>query len=120
MGLFALKCNPKLATYMSPIPETEVCKVDSLVQSWEGRYVRVPTNGFDQTDSEQVNLAQSGADPHSLPPLAETGMVSGPPTTVHSFPVGPSTNSKVAKAIILSNFFIRGLGFYTFTRGGYL
>ena len=120
MGLFALKCNPKLATYMSPIPETEVWKVDSLVQSWEGRYVRVPTNGFDQTDSEQVNLAQSGADPHSLPPLAETGMVSGPPTTVHSFPVGPSTNSKVAKAIILSNFFIRGLGFYTFTRGGYL
>ena len=67
MGLFALKCNPKLATYMSPIPETEVWKVDSLVQSWEGRYVRVPTNGFDQTVSEQVNLAQSGADPHSLP-----------------------------------------------------
>ena len=29
-------------------------------------------------------------------------MVSGPPTTVHSFPVGTSTNSKVAKAIILS------------------
>ena len=67
MGLFALKCNPKLATYMSPIPETEAWKVDSLVQSWEGRYVRVPTNGFDQTDSEQVNLAQSGADSHSLP-----------------------------------------------------
>ena len=119
MGLFAFKCNPKLATYMSPIPEPESWKVDSLVQSWEGRYVRVPTNGFDQTDSEQVNLAQSGADPHS-PLLAETGMVSGPPTTVNSFPVGPSTNSKVAKAIILSNFFIRGLGFYTFTRGGYL
>ena len=63
--------------------------------------LRVPTNGSDQTDSEQVNLAQSGADPHS-PPWAETGMVSGPPTTVHSFPVGTSTNSKVAKAIILS------------------
>ena len=62
--------------------------------------LRVPTNGSDQTDSEQVDLAQSGADPHS-PPLAETGMVSGPPTTVHSFPVGTSTNSKVAKAIIL-------------------
>ena len=59
----------------------------------------VPTNGSDQTDSEQVDLAQSGADPHS-PPLAETGMVSGPPTTVNSFPVGTSTNSKVAKAII--------------------
>ena len=64
--------------------------------------LRVPTNGSDQTDSEQVNLAQSGADPHS-PPLAETGMVSGPPTTVHSFPVGTSTNSKVAKEIILSS-----------------
>ena len=39
-----------------------------------GRSVRlcVPTNGSDQTDSEQVDLAQSGADPHS-PPLAETG-----------------------------------------------
>ena len=49
------------------VSETEVWKVDSLVQSWEGRYVRVPTNGFDQTDSEQVNLAQSGADPLSLP-----------------------------------------------------
>ena len=67
-----------------------------------GRSVRlcVPTNGSDQTDSEQVDLAQSGADPHS-PPLAETGMVSGPLTTVNSFPVGTSTNSKVAKAIIL-------------------
>ena len=64
--------------------------------------LRIPTNGSDQTDSEQVNLAQSGADPHS-PPLAETGMVSGPPTTVHSFPVGTSTNSKVAEAIILSS-----------------
>ena len=72
--------------------------------------LRVPTNGSDQTDSGQVNLAQSGADPH-IPPLAETGMVSGPPTTVHSFPVGTSTNSKVAEAIILSNIFIRGLGF---------
>ena len=38
MDLFALKCNPKLATYMSPIPEPEAWKVDSLVQSWEGRY----------------------------------------------------------------------------------
>ena len=67
-----------------------------------GRSVRlcIPTNGSDQTDSEQVDLAQSGADPHS-PPLSETGMVSGPPTTVNSFPVGTSTNSKVAKAIIL-------------------
>ena len=27
--------------------------------------LRVPTNGSDQTDSEQVDLAQSGADPHS-------------------------------------------------------
>ena len=68
-----------------------------------GRSVRlcVPTNGSDQTDSEQVDLAQSRADPHS-PPLAETGMVSGPPTTVNSFSVGTSTNSKVAKAIIIS------------------
>ena len=38
MDLFALKCNTKLATYMSPIPEPEAWKVDSLVQSWEGRY----------------------------------------------------------------------------------
>ena len=38
MDLFALKCNPKLATYMSPIPELEAWKVDSLVQSWEGWY----------------------------------------------------------------------------------
>ena len=29
--------------------------------------LRVPTNGSDQTDSEQVNLAQSGADPHRPP-----------------------------------------------------
>ena len=95
VDLFALKCNTKLATYMSPIPEPEASPI-------VGRSVRlcVPTNGSDQTDSEQVDLAQSGADPHS-PPLAETGMVSGPPTTVHSFPVGTSTNSKVAKAIIL-------------------
>ena len=134
VDLFALKCNTKLATYMSPIPEPEAWKVDSLVQlhinvlelnaiwlglqafedilcEWAesrqsspivGRSVRlcVPTNDSDQTDYEQVDLAQSGADPHS-PPLAETGMVSGPPTTVNSFPVGTSTNSKVAKAIIL-------------------
>ena len=120
MDLFALKCNPKLATYMSPIPEPEAWKVDSLVQSWEGRYAYAypPTALIRQTlnklilhRAELILIA---------PPLAETGMVSGPPTTVHSFPVGPSTNSKVAKAIILSNFFIRGLGFYTFTRGGYL
>ena len=64
--------------------------------------LRVPTNGSDQTDSEQVNLAQSGTDSHS-PLLAGTGMVSGPPTTVHSFPVGTSTNTKVAEAIILSS-----------------
>ena len=64
--------------------------------------LRVPTNGSDQTDSEQVNLAQSGTDSHS-PLLADTGMVSGPPTTVHSFPVGTSTSTKVAEAIILSS-----------------
>ena len=104
VDLFALKCNTKLATYMSPIPEPEAWKVDSLVQSWEGLSVRlrVPTNGSDQTDSEQVNLAQSGTDSHS-PLLADSGMVSGPPTTVHSFPVGTSTNTKVAEAIILSS-----------------
>ena len=38
VDLFALKCNTKLATYMSPIPEPEAWKVDSLVQSWEGLY----------------------------------------------------------------------------------
>ena len=113
MGSVCTQVQPQTSNLHVSDFRNEVWKVDSLVQSWKGRYVRVPTNGFDQTDSEQVNLAQSGADPHSLPPLAETGMVSGPPTTVHSFPVGPSTNSKVAKAIILSNFFIRGLGFYT-------
>ena len=37
-------------------------------------------------------------------PLAETGMVSGPPTTVNRLSVGASTKSKVAKAIILSTF----------------
>ena len=31
-------CNTKLATYISPIPESEDWKVDSLVQSWEGLY----------------------------------------------------------------------------------
>ena len=56
----------------------------------------IPTN-----DSDQVDLAQNRVDPHS-PPLAETGMVSGPPTSVNRFSVGTSTNSKVAKAIILS------------------
>ena len=38
VDLFALKCNTTLATYMSPIPEPEAWKVDSLVQSWEGMY----------------------------------------------------------------------------------
>ena len=38
VDLFALECNTKLATYMSPIPEPEAWKVDSLVQSWEGLY----------------------------------------------------------------------------------
>ena len=38
VDLFALKCNTKLSTYMSPIPEPEAWKVDSLVQSWEGLY----------------------------------------------------------------------------------
>ena len=38
VDLLALKCNTKLATYMSPIPEPESWKVDSLVQSWEGLY----------------------------------------------------------------------------------
>ena len=38
VDLFALKCNTKLATYMSPIPEPKAWKVDSLVQSWEGLY----------------------------------------------------------------------------------
>ena len=38
VDLFALQCNTKLATYMSLIPEPEAWKVDSLVQSWEGRY----------------------------------------------------------------------------------
>ena len=104
VDLFALKCNTKLATYMSPIPEPEAWKVDSLVQSWEGLYAYAypPTALIRQTlnklilhRAELILIA---------PPLAETGMVSGPPTTVHSFPVGTSTNSKVAKAIILSTF----------------
>ena len=37
VDLFALKCNTKLATYMSHIRKPE--KVDSLGQSWEGMYV---------------------------------------------------------------------------------
>ena len=100
-GSVCTQVQHQLATYMSPIPEPEAWKVESSPIVGRSVCLRVPTNGSDQTDSEQVNLAQSGADPHS-PPLAETGMVSGPPTTVHSFPVGTSTNSKVAKAIILS------------------
>ena len=92
------------ATYMSPIPEPEAWKVDSLVQSWEGLYayayppmalIRQTLNKLILHRVELILIA---------PPLAETGMVSGPPTTVHSFPVGTSTNSKVAKAIILSTF----------------
>jgi len=38
VDLFALKLNSKLATYMSPVPEPEAWKVDSLVQSWRGLY----------------------------------------------------------------------------------
>ena len=38
VDLFALKCKTKLATYMSPIPEPDSWKVDSLVQSWEYLY----------------------------------------------------------------------------------
>ena len=37
-GSVCTVCNTKLATYMSPIPEPEAWKVDSLVQSWEGLY----------------------------------------------------------------------------------
>ena len=61
VDLFALKCNTKLATYMSPIPEPEAWKVDSLVQSWEGLYAYAypPTALIRPTDSEQVDLAQS-------------------------------------------------------------
>ena len=55
VDLFALKCNTKLATYMSPIPEPrglEGRQSSPIV----GRSVRlrVPTNGSDQTDSEQA------------------------------------------------------------------
>ena len=51
VDLFALKCNTKLATYMSPIPEPEAWKVDSLVQSWEGLYAYAypPTSLIRQT-----------------------------------------------------------------------
>ena len=101
MDLFEFKCNTKLAAYMSPIPEPEAWKVDSLVQSWEGLRLCVPTNGSDQTDS--VDLAQSRVDPHS-PPLAETGMVSGPPTTVKRFSVGTSTNTKLLKQSFSQHF----------------
>jgi hypothetical protein len=38
VDLFALKCNSKLAIYMSPVLEPETWKVDSLVQSWQGLY----------------------------------------------------------------------------------
>jgi hypothetical protein len=38
VDLFALEMNTKLATYMSPIPETQAWKVDSLIQSWGGLY----------------------------------------------------------------------------------
>lgn len=38
VDLFALKMNTKLDTYMSPMPETEAWKVDSLIQSWAGLY----------------------------------------------------------------------------------
>ena len=62
-------------------------------------YLGQSSSGSDQADSEQVNIAQSRTDPH---PLAKTGMVSGPPTSVNRLSVGPSTNSKVAKAIILA------------------
>ena len=34
VDLFALTVNTKLATFMSPSPETAAWKVDSLVQSW--------------------------------------------------------------------------------------
>ena len=51
VDLFALKCNTKLATYMSPIPESEAWKVDSLVQTWEGLYAYAypPTTLIRQT-----------------------------------------------------------------------
>ena len=59
MDLFALKCNTKLATCISLIPEPEIWKVES--SQIMGRSVRLctPTNGSDQADSEQVNIAQS-------------------------------------------------------------
>ena len=38
VDLIALTVNRKLATFMSPIPETATWKVDSLVQSWAGLY----------------------------------------------------------------------------------
>ena len=38
VDLFALSKNTKLPTFMSPIPETDSWKVDSLVQSWSNLY----------------------------------------------------------------------------------
>ena len=38
VDLFYLKYNTKLTTHMSPIPEPDAWKIDSLVQSWEGLY----------------------------------------------------------------------------------
>ena len=56
VDLFALKCNTQLATYMSPIPEPEAWKVDSLVQSWEGLYAYAypPTTLIRQTLNELI------------------------------------------------------------------
>ena len=38
VDLFALSCNTKLTTFMSPIWQKDGWKVDSLVHSWEGMY----------------------------------------------------------------------------------
>ena len=57
VDLFALKCNSKIATYMSPVLEPETWKVDSLVQSWEGLYAYAypPTSLIRQTLAKLVS-----------------------------------------------------------------
>ena len=65
VDLCVLKCNTKIATYMSPFPEPKTWKVDSLVQSWEGLYAYMyPLTALITQTLKQVNLAQSRTDPH--------------------------------------------------------
>ena len=101
VDLFALMVNIKLATFMSPIPETAAWKVHSIVQSWAGLYVYAyPPNSPNQIMSKQDQISRSRG--HlDCAILAETGVVSRPRRLVNIFSNNTSSNEDSPQRVIL-------------------